>query len=120
MNRINRLRITLKGPFRLVNPVHPANPVHPVQFSLYQCHVFQFSNAQAEAEGYYHQAIAIAQQQNAKAWELRAATSLARLWHQQGKIAEARQMLAEIYGWFTVGFDTADLKDAQALLDELQ
>ena len=77
-------------------------------------------NAQAEAESCYHQALEIARQQRAKAWELRAATSLARLWQQQGKTAEARQMLAEIYGWFTEGFDTADLKDAKALLDELQ
>jgi serine/threonine protein kinase/tetratricopeptide (TPR) repeat protein len=77
------------------------------------------SNAQAEAEGCYHKAIEIAQRQSAKAWELRAATSLARLWQQQGKTAEARQMLAGIYGWFTEGFDTADLKEAKALLDEL-
>ena len=78
------------------------------------------SNAQAEAESCYHRAIEIARQQSARSWELRAAKSLARLWQQQGKIAEARQMLAEIYGWFTEGFDTADLKDAKALLDELR
>ena len=78
------------------------------------------SNAQAEAESCYRKAIEIARRQSAKAWELRAAKSLARLWKQQGKIAEARQMLAEIYDWFTEGFDTADLKDAKALLDELQ
>jgi len=77
------------------------------------------SNAQAEAESCYHQALEIARQQRAKAWELHAATSLARLWQRQGKTAEARQMLAEIYGWFTEGFDTADLKEAKALLDEL-
>ncbi|MDQ3012571.1 MAG: hypothetical protein M3X11_17905, partial [Acidobacteriota bacterium] len=63
--------------------------------------------------------IEIAQRQSAKSWELRAATSLARLWQQQGKTAEARQMLAEIYDWFTEGFDTADLKEAKALLEEL-
>ena len=78
------------------------------------------SNAQAEAESCYHQALVIAQQQSAKSWELRAATSLARLWQQQGKQAEARQMLAEIYDWFTEGFDTADLQEAKALLEELQ
>ncbi len=78
------------------------------------------SNSQEEAESCYHQAIEIARQQSAKAWELRAATSLAGLWQQQGKQAEARQMLAEIYGWYTEGFDTADLKDAKAMLDELQ
>ncbi|HEX4948498.1 MAG TPA: hypothetical protein VFZ34_17625, partial [Blastocatellia bacterium] len=77
------------------------------------------SGAQAEAEGCYHQAIEIARRQSAKAWELRATTSLARLWQQQGKQAEARQLLAEIYGWFTEGFDTADLQDAKALLEEL-
>ncbi len=74
---------------------------------------------EAEAEACYHQAIGIARQQSAKSWELRAATSLARLWQRQRKTAEARQMLAEIYGWFTEGFDTADLKEAQALLAEL-
>jgi predicted ATPase len=78
------------------------------------------SNAQTEAEPCYHRAIEIARQQSAKSWELRASTSLARLWQQQGKQTEARQMLAEIYGWFTEGFETADLKGAKALLVELQ
>ena len=76
-------------------------------------------SAQAEAESCYHQAIRIARQQGTKSWELRAATSLARLWQQQGKTGEGRQVLAEIYGWFTEGFDTADLKDAKALLEDL-
>lgn len=76
-------------------------------------------NCDSEAENVYQQAIAVARQQNTKSLELRASNSLARLWQQQGKTAEARQMLAEIYGWFTEGFDTADLKDAKALLDEL-
>jgi predicted ATPase len=53
-------------------------------------------------------------------WELRAAVSLARLWREQGRRAEARDLLAPVYGWFTEGFDTADLKDAKALLDELR
>jgi hypothetical protein len=57
--------------------------------------------------------------QQAKSWELRAAMSLARLWQQQGKRAEARDLLAPIYGWFTEGFDTADLQEAKALLEEL-
>ena len=57
--------------------------------------------------------------QQAKSWELRAAMSLARLWHQQGKRAAARQLLAETYGWFTEGFDTPDLQAARALLDAL-
>jgi predicted ATPase len=76
-------------------------------------------NPQAEAEACFLKAIDIARQQQAKSWELRATLSLARLWQQQGKKAEAGQMLAEIYGWFTEGFDTVDLKEAKALLEEL-
>jgi TOMM system kinase/cyclase fusion protein len=78
------------------------------------------SDNQAEAETCFHQAIAIAQNQQAKSLELRAATSLARLWQGQGKRAEAHALLAPVYGWFTEGFDTADLKDAKALLQELE
>ncbi len=74
---------------------------------------------QAEAEEYFLKAIEIAQRQQAKSLELRTVMSLARLWQQQGKQKEAHGLLAELYGWFTEGFDTADLKDAQALLDEL-
>src|SRR5215471_17280019 len=72
----------------------------------------QSSDHQAEAESCFHQAIAIAQNQQAKSWELRAATSLARLWQQQGKRQEAHDLLASVYNWFTEGFDTLDLKDA--------
>jgi predicted ATPase len=68
----------------------------------------------------FRRAIAAAQKQGAKSWELRAATSLARLWRDQGKLADARDLLAPVYGWFTEGFETADLKDAKALLDELR
>jgi serine/threonine protein kinase/TolB-like protein/Tfp pilus assembly protein PilF len=75
---------------------------------------------QAEAEECFHQAIKIAQRQQAKSPELRATTSLARLWQRQGRIIEAQQRLAEIFGWFSEGFDTADLQEAKALLDELQ
>jgi tetratricopeptide (TPR) repeat protein len=71
------------------------------------------------AEADFHAAIALAREMSAKAWELRAAMSLARLWHDQGKRAEARDLLAPVYAWFTEGFDTADLKDAAALLAEL-
>ncbi|HEV8714418.1 MAG TPA: AAA family ATPase, partial [Candidatus Binatia bacterium] len=78
------------------------------------------SKVEEEAEEYFHRAIAIARQQGAKSLELRAAMSLARLWQQQGKKNEARQMLAEIYNWFTEGFDTADLQDAKVLLEELK
>jgi predicted ATPase len=76
-------------------------------------------NPQSEAEACFHQAIAIARRQGAKSLELRAVTSLARLWQKQGKNNEARQMLAEIYDWFTEGLATADLKEAKALLGEL-
>ncbi|HSX77531.1 MAG TPA: hypothetical protein VLQ80_03005, partial [Candidatus Saccharimonadia bacterium] len=71
----------------------------------------------AEAETCFHQALAIARHQQAKSLELRAATSLSRLWQRQGKRAEAYELLAPIYGWFTEGFDTPDLREAKALLD---
>jgi len=74
-------------------------------------------DSQAEAETCFAQAIALAQAQSAKSWELRAATSLARLWHSQGKPNEARQVLGDGYDWFTEGFDTADLQEAKALLE---
>ena len=74
---------------------------------------------EAQAETCLHQALDIARHQQAKSWELRAALSLSRLWQRQGKRAEAHQMLAEIYAWFTEGFDTADLQEARALLQEL-
>ncbi|MBV8054973.1 MAG: hypothetical protein JO071_07010 [Deltaproteobacteria bacterium] len=67
----------------------------------------------------FHDAIDLARHQSTKSWELRATTSLARLLGKQGRRNEARMMLAEIYNWFTEGFDTADLKEAKALLDEL-
>ena len=72
-----------------------------------------------EAEACFQQALAVAHRQQAKSLELRAAMSLSRLWQQQGKRAEARELLAPIYGWFTEGFDTADLQEAKALLDAL-
>ena len=72
-----------------------------------------------KAEAYFERALVIARQQQAKSWELRAATSLTRLWRDQGKVQQARELLAPIYGWFTEGFDTRDLKEAKALLDEL-
>src|SRR5450631_116348 len=73
----------------------------------------------AKAEEYFERALSVARAQEAKSWELRAATSLARLWRDQGKRDEAHDLLAPIYGWFTEGFDTLDLKEARALLDEL-
>jgi predicted ATPase len=80
----------------------------------------QSSDNQPKAESCFHQAITIAQNQSAKSWGLRAATSLARLWQSQGKHQEAYDLLAPVYGWFTEGFDTADLKDAESLLKELE
>jgi predicted ATPase len=74
---------------------------------------------QAEAETCFRQALAVARRQEAKALELRAAMSLSRLWQQQGKQAEARALLAPVYGWFTEGFDTADLQEAKMLLEAL-
>ena len=74
---------------------------------------------QAEAEASFRKALDVARDQSAKSWELRAATSLARLWQQQGGKDEARQLLAPVYDWFTEGFDTRDLKCAKALLEEL-
>jgi predicted ATPase/class 3 adenylate cyclase len=79
----------------------------------------QSAAQQGEAEESFLQALTVARRQQAKSWELRAAMSLSRLWEQQDKRAEARQALAEVYGWFTEGFDTADLQEARALLDAL-
>jgi predicted ATPase len=75
---------------------------------------------QVEAESCFQHALDIARNQQAKSFELRAATSLARLWQQQGKRQEAYDLLAPVYHWFTEGFDTADLQDAKALLDALE
>jgi predicted ATPase len=74
---------------------------------------------EAKAQEYFKRALRVARQQQAKSWELRAAMSLARLWRSQGKVQQARELLAPLYGWFTEGFDTRDLKDAQVLLEEL-
>jgi predicted ATPase len=72
-----------------------------------------------KAETYFERALSVARQQQAKSWELRPAMSLARLWRSRGKVQQARELLAPVYGWFTEGFDTRDLKDAKALLEEL-
>ena len=73
----------------------------------------------AKAEAYFERALLVSREQQAKSWELRAAMSLARLWRDQGKVRQARELLAPVYGWFTEGFDTRDLKEAKALLEEL-
>jgi predicted ATPase len=80
----------------------------------------QTAGRHAEAENAYLRAIGVASAQGSRSLELRASTSLARLWRDQGKRTEARDLLAPIYGWFTEGFDTPDLKEAKALLDELK
>jgi hypothetical protein len=73
----------------------------------------------ARAEACFERALSVARMQQAKSWELRASMSLARLWRDQGKVQQARELLAPVYGWFTKGFDTRDLKEAKALLEEL-
>jgi hypothetical protein len=79
----------------------------------------QAADQHALAETCFQHALDIARRQQAKSWELRAAMSLSRLWQQQGKQDEARELLVPIYGWFTEGFDTADLREAKVLLEEL-
>ena len=79
----------------------------------------QASDNSTAAASCFQQAITLARSQQAKSFELRAATSLARLWQQQGKRQEAHELLTPVYGWFTEGFDTADLQEAKALLTEI-
>jgi predicted ATPase len=74
----------------------------------------------AKAQACFERALAVARAQQAKSWELRTAMSMARLWRDQGKRDEAHDLLAPIYGWFTEGFDTADLREAKAVLDKLR
>jgi predicted ATPase len=74
---------------------------------------------EVKAEAHFGRALAVAREQQAKSWELRAAMSMARLWRDHGKRQQAHDLLAAVYGWFTEGFDTLDLKDVKALLDEL-
>ena len=73
----------------------------------------------AKAEEYFERWLAVARQKQAKSWELRIAMSMARLWRDQGKPQQARELLAPVYGWFTEGFDTLDLKEAKALREQL-
>src|SRR5262249_36145002 len=79
----------------------------------------QTAPEERQAEICFQQALDIAKRQGAKSWELRTAMSLSRLWQRQGKRAEAHDLLAPVYGWFTEGFDTADLQDAKVLLEAL-
>jgi predicted ATPase len=75
--------------------------------------------ASATVQASYEKALAISRRQQAKSYELRAAMSLSRLWQQQGKVKEAHELLSDVYGWFTEGFDTRDLQEARALLERL-
>jgi predicted ATPase len=109
--------VTLAEAFALVEETdgrHWEAELHRVQGEL-----LLMQGDDAEAEASLHKAIEAARGQSAKSWELRATTSLVRLWQRQGKKDEARRVLAEIYGWFTEGFDTPDLQEAEALLAEL-
>jgi len=87
---------------------------------LLQHVISEVQQEELTAEECFQRALAVARHQQAKSWELRAAISLARLWQRQGKRAEAHELLAPIYGWFTEGFDTADLQEAKALLEKLK
>jgi predicted ATPase len=95
---------------------------------LYEAEILRLTGAlllkqamadEPQAEACFHQALAVARHQQAKSLELRAAVSLSRLWQRQGKCHAARMLLAPIYGWFTEGFDTPDLQEAKALLEQL-
>ena len=92
---------------------------HQAEVNRLQGDLLRMIDDHPAAERSYHRALAVANRQNARTHELRAATSMARLWRDQGKREEARELLAPVYGWFTEGFDTPNLKDAKALLDEL-
>jgi adenylate cyclase len=96
-----------------------AAPLYRLKGELLQQTAGGRHKAAAEAEGCFLQAIEIAHRQEARALELRAATSLARLWQRQGKSHEARNMLSTIYSWFTEGFETTPLQEAQTLLNAL-
>jgi len=113
------MRICPRQNFAL-NAAHPSqhSPSHQFQVPNTQ-HPASNPQAEAEAAACFLKAVEVARRQSAKSLELRAVMSLARLWQQQGKKEEARRMLAEIYSWFTEGFDTADLKEAKVLLDGL-
>jgi predicted ATPase len=93
--------------------------VQSSRFKVGESSEFGVLSSESKAEECFRKAFEIACKQQAKSLELRATVSLARLWQQQGKTAEAHQMLAEIYGWFSEGFDTKDLQEAKALLEEL-
>ena len=88
------------------------------QKSKRKCQMSKVKKIQGEAEACFQQALEVARRQEAKSLELRAAVSLSRLWQQQGKSEEARQLLTDVYDWFTEGFETVDLREARTLLEE--
>lgn len=109
--------LLLEAAYRMQNDERKAEQTGydpaPIQHSSLTVH------RSTEAEAYFFKAIEVAQKQQAKSWELRAVMSLARLWQSQGKQKEALKLLSEVYHWFTEGFDTKDLQEAKALLEEL-
>jgi predicted ATPase len=114
--------------FRRCLALHPTTLVETTKERWFQAELHRISGKlsqrsqhpdEAKAEANFERALAVARQQQAKSWELRASMSLARLWRNQGKVQQARELLAPVYGWFTEGFDTRDLKEAKALLEEL-
>ena len=121
---------TQEGPYQLAEAyLHEGQaaeglrvlPERPIGFWLKgELLLHQSPDHAPEAEASFQQALAVARRQEAKSLELRAATSLARLWQQQGKTTEARDLLAPVYHWFTEGFDTKDLQEAKELIEELK
>jgi predicted ATPase len=111
---------TLREALAIANEHDEGQPEAELNRLMGELLLMQNDSNVEEAEACFRRAIEIARKQSAKSWELRATASLARLLASQGHRAEARAMLAEIYNWFTEGFDTADLKDAKTLLEELQ
>ena len=111
---------TLREALAIVNEHDEGQPEAELSRLMGELLLKQNESNGAEAQSSFERAIQIAWEQGAKSWELRATTSLARLLKKQGRRDEARAMLADIYNWFTEGFDTADLKNAYALLEELK
>jgi hypothetical protein len=113
----------LLGTYRPVELMLRAHPLKPAKAEVYRLQGVLLQQQTvpdtAQAEACFTQALTIAPRQQARSWELRAAMSLSRLWQQQGKPAEVHALLVPACGWFTAGFDTADLQEARALLEEL-
>jgi predicted ATPase len=119
MGRADEGLITLAEALAITEQTHEADAEAQIPRLKGELLLIRAAQEEQEAEACFRQAIEIARRQRAKSLELRAVMSLSRLWQRQNKQAEARQMLAEVYGWFTEGFDTADLKEAKSLLDRL-